>query len=50
MNDEVFFWHAEKQQNFLRVNFIILEVPGMPKVPKIGSLRINAISQEKHGG
>ena len=50
VNDEVYFWHAEKQQNFIRVNFIILEVPDMPKVPKIGSLHINAISLEKHDG
>ena len=50
MNDEVYSWHAEKQQNFIRVNFIILEVPDMPKVLKIGSLHINAISLEKHDG
>ena len=24
MNDEVYFWHAEKRQNFLQVYFIIL--------------------------
>ena len=34
----------------IRVNFIILEVPDMPKVPKIGSLHINALSLEKHDG
>ena len=25
-NDEVYFWHVEKQQNFLQVDFIFLGV------------------------
>ena len=52
MNNEVYFWHAEKQQNFLQVDIIIFGCaqPGMAKVPKIGSLHIFAISLEKHGG
>ena len=52
MNDEVYFWHADKHLSLLQVDTIIFECvqPGMPKVPKIRSLHIFAISPEKHGG
>ena len=35
VNDEVYFWHADKYRSFLQVDTIILGVQrGMPKVPK----------------
>ena len=51
VNDEVYFWHADEYQSLLQVDTIILGVyPGMPKIPKIRSLHIFAISPEKHWG
>ena len=43
VNDEVCFWHADKHQSILQVE------PDKHKLPKIRSLRIFAISPEKHG-
>ena len=38
VNDEVYFWHADKHQKFLQIGTIVLGVwPGMPKLPKITS-------------
>ena len=36
VNFEVYFWHAEKQQNFVQINIIILGVcsKACPKYPK----------------
>ena len=36
MNDEAYFWHAEKHLNFLQVDIIILSVrsQAFPKYPK----------------
>ena len=49
MNDEVYFWRADKHQSLLQVDTIHLGcvLPDMPKVPKI-SLHIFSISPEKH--
>ena len=49
MNDEVYFWHTEKLRNFLKLMLPFWTCPDMPKVPKIRSLHIYAISPEKHG-
>ena len=52
MNDEVYLWHADKHRNLLQVDTIHFGCvqPGMPKIPKIRSLDIFAISPEKHAG
>ena len=33
VNDEVYFWHADKHWSFVQIDTIILVI-GMPKVPK----------------
>ena len=51
MNDDVYFWHADKQRSLLQVDTIILGgvTRYAPKVPKIRSLHIFSTSPEKHG-
>ena len=50
MNDKVYFSHSDNRRSLLQVDTIILGVcnQASPKYPE--SLRIFAISPEKHGG
>ena len=51
MNYEVYFWHSDEHRSLLQGDTVILGVqPGIPKVRKIRSLHIFAISPWKHGG
>ena len=51
MNDKVYFWHAEKDQNSLQVNITILDVriQTCPKYPKEEVCISLQYLREKHG-